>query len=80
MPVRKISSTGSLVIPAALRRKYGLEPGTEVQIVDYGGVLALVPALVDPVRDAAGMLKSTKSLTSFLMNEHHAVRDQVDER
>ena len=70
MTTQAISRKGWVVIPAALRRKYGLEPGTEVQIVDYGGVLAIVPKLADPVRDAAGMLKSTKSLTSILVDEH----------
>jgi AbrB family looped-hinge helix DNA binding protein len=39
-----ISSKGWVVIPADLRKKYGLKPGDAVNIVDYGGVLALVPA------------------------------------
>jgi len=34
-----ISSKGWVVIPAELRKKYHLTPGTEVLIVDYGGVL-----------------------------------------
>jgi len=34
-----ISSKGWVVIPAELRKKYHLMPGTEVLIVDYGGVL-----------------------------------------
>jgi AbrB family looped-hinge helix DNA binding protein len=70
MTVHSISNKGWVVIPAELRKKYGLEPGTEVQIVDYGGVLAIVPAMQDPVRQAAGMLRHGKKLTKLLLEEH----------
>ncbi len=66
-----ISEKGWVVIPAELRKKYNLRPGTEVQVVDYGGVLALVPKLDDPIQQAAGMLKGSKSLTAVLLSEHH---------
>jgi AbrB family looped-hinge helix DNA binding protein len=69
-----ISEKGWVVIPAELRRKYALKPGSTVQIVDYGGVLALVPTLADPVRKAAGMLKGKKSLTQALLAERRAER------
>ena len=51
-----ISSKGWVFIPAELRRKYRLWPGTAVQIVDYGSVLAIVPALEDPLHQTAGLL------------------------
>jgi AbrB family looped-hinge helix DNA binding protein len=65
----KISQKGWVVIPAELRRKYGLEPGDEVQVVDYGGVLSLIPASEDPIEVAAGMLKGDTSLTKALLEE-----------
>ena len=65
-----VSEKGWVVIPAELRKKYHLRPGAEVQVVDYGGVLALLPPLADPVAQAAGMLKGTKSLTRALLAEH----------
>ena len=67
-----VSVKGCIVIPAELRRKHNLHPGTEVQVVDYGGVLALVPKLSDPVHQAAGMLKGPKSLRRALLAEHRA--------
>ena len=67
-----ISGKGWVVIPAELRRKHNLHPGTQVQVVDYGGVLALVPKLHDPVNQAAGMLKGHKSLRRALLEEHRA--------
>ncbi len=68
--IRAISSKGWVVIPAELRTKYGLKPGTEVIIVDFGGVLAIVPALREPIKQAEGMLKAGKKLTEVLLKEH----------
>lgn len=70
----KISNKGWVVIPSDLRKKYHLEPGDEVDIVDYGGVLALVPRLADPLRDSAGMLKGGESLTKALQVERKKER------
>jgi hypothetical protein len=39
-------------------------------VVDYGGVVALVPVLKNPVRQAAGMLKGNSSLTQAIVDEH----------
>jgi len=70
MTVHSISSKGWVVIPAEMRKKYGLEPGSEVRIVDYGGVLALIPAMEDPIRQASGMLQTDKRLTQILLADH----------
>ena len=66
----KLSQKGWVVIPATLRHKYGLKPGSEIQVVDYGGVLAIVPALKDPIREGAGLLKGEDSLTQAIIEEH----------
>jgi AbrB family looped-hinge helix DNA binding protein len=73
-----ISSKGWVVIPAELRRRYALEPGGRVYMVDYGGVIAIVPALDDPVRDSAGLLSGGTSLTDALMAERSAARERED--
>lgn len=75
-----VSEKGWVVIPAELRRKHNLLPGTEVQVVDYGGVLALVPKLDAPVQRAAGMLKGSKSLRRALLAQHRAERRREDVR
>ena len=68
----KISQKGWVVIPARLREKYNLQPGDEVRVVDYGGVLSLVPAQDDPIAHAAGMLKGEPSLVEALLAEHES--------
>ena len=70
MAVAKISAKGWLVIPVELRRKYGIMPGMDVQVVDYGGVVSIVPLLKNPIKQAAGMLKGGTSLTAALLAEH----------
>ncbi len=65
-----LSQKGWVVIPAALREKYGLKPGANVQVVDYGGVLALVPTYQDPITAGAGLLKGDDSLTAAIVAEH----------
>jgi len=74
--VLTISNKGWVVIPAELRKKYALNPGSAVTLVDYGGVLAIVPALNKPVREAAGMLKGSASLTKALLTEHKKERER----
>ncbi len=70
MSFSKISAKGWVVIPAELRVRYGLKPGMRVQVVDYGGVVSLIPLLKDAIKQAAGMLKGEASLTKSLLAEH----------
>lgn len=72
----RLSSKGWVVIPAAMREKYGLKPGSDVQVVDYGGVLSLVPVLKDPIQAGAGMLKGGDSLTQAIVEEHRQERER----
>jgi AbrB family looped-hinge helix DNA binding protein len=67
-----VSSKGWVVIPAEMRRKYQLGPGSEVQIIDYGGVLAIVPVKKNPIQESAGLLAGKgKSLTRALEDDHN---------
>jgi AbrB family looped-hinge helix DNA binding protein len=69
MTTATVSAKGWIVVPSELRKKYNLQPGTRVGLVDYGGVLSLVPALVHPVEEAAGSLKGDRSLVEALLEE-----------
>ena len=39
----RVSSKGQLVIPSAIRQKFGIEAGTRVKFVEEGAGLLLVP-------------------------------------
>ena len=75
-----ISTKGWVVIPAELRKKYNLLPGTEVIIVDYGGVLSIVPALKHPIKQGRGLLKGLPSLTQDLLKERRMERSREEGR
>ena len=80
MSVAKISSKGWLVIPAELRKKYRLEPGQYVRVVDYGGVLSLVPQLKDPVKEGMGSLEGGSSLVDALFESRNRERAREKKR
>jgi AbrB family looped-hinge helix DNA binding protein len=69
MTIATISTKGWVVIPHELRKKYDLRPGARVVVVDYGGVISLVPATADPIADGVGLLKGEDSLTEALLEE-----------
>lgn len=75
-----VSNKGWVVIPAELRKKYNLLPGTEVIIVDYGGVLSIIPALKNPIKQGRGMLKGLPSLTQDLLKERAKERSREERR
>jgi len=73
-----VSSKGWIVIPAELRKKYHLTPGTEVVIVDYGGVLSIIPAMKDLIKAGRGLLKDLPSLTKDLLEERRKERKREE--
>lgn len=78
MAVVTVSSKGSVVIPAEFRRQHGIGPGSKLRIIDYGGVLSLVPIAKDSARQGAGMLESGRQLTEILLAEHRVELDRQD--
>jgi len=69
MTTIKTLSKGQIVIPAEIRKKYHIEPGTKMQIMEYGGVIYLIPPVEDPVSAACGILPSKPSLSDRLLKD-----------
>ena len=42
MPAATLTEKGQVVIPAEIRARFGLTPGTQVEFVDDGGTIRLV--------------------------------------
>jgi len=57
-----VSTKGQLVIPAELRRKYGIKPGTRVEVIDRGDQIVLQPITEEYVRKLRGSLKGGNAL------------------
>jgi AbrB family looped-hinge helix DNA binding protein len=69
MAIVKTLSKGQIVIPADIRKRYHIEPGTEMQVMEYGGIIYLVPPVEDPIKAACGLLPPKPSLSEKLLKE-----------
>jgi len=67
MNTSTLSEKGWVVIPRDLRKRYGLKKGDRVHIIDYGGVISIVPAVDSPIKDSLGILKGESSLVKKLV-------------
>jgi len=66
MNTSTLSEKGWIVIPQELRERYGLKKGDRVHVIDYGGVISIVPASESPIKNSFGMLKGKTSLVKEL--------------
>jgi len=69
MATVKILAKGQVVIPADLRKKYHIEPGKELHLMEYGDVIYLIPPADDPIEAATGILLGGPSLSRELLEE-----------
>ena len=74
MHTATVSAKGWIVIPKSIREKHGLKKGSRVQVVDYGGIVAIVPLPEDPIEALHGMLQGGPSLTEDLLAERERER------
>jgi len=66
----RVSAKGWVVIPAALRRRYGLVPGVVVNIEDMGDRIVISLKQKGIYKQARGMLPAQPLLTEELVAEH----------
>jgi AbrB family looped-hinge helix DNA binding protein len=69
MTIAIVSEKGWVVVPKPFREKYGLKPGSRVQVVDYGGGISIIPLPDDPITALRGMFPKEPSLTKDLLLE-----------
>ena len=69
METAYVTSKGQLVIPARLRRRYGIKPGTKVCFVERDHEILFQPVTKEYIRSVCGMLKSDTLVTQELLKE-----------
>ena len=69
MPIVKVSSKGQIVIPAQLRKKYKIEKGTKLNLLDGDGEIILRLVLQDAVQQAKGLFRGGASSLQELVKE-----------
>lgn len=68
----KISNKGQIVIPAFIRKKYGLTPKTKVELLDTGNEIVIVPVTGKDYKAARGILKGVS--VKDIVNQRRAER------
>jgi AbrB family looped-hinge helix DNA binding protein len=58
MPIVTPTIKGQIVIPAHLRKKFGIVKGTSINIYDQNNKIILEPIREDPVQQGRGVLKT----------------------
>ena len=61
-----ITVKGQIVIPASLRRKYGIKPGTKIKIHDDGERIILQPVTDEFYRRLPGSLSGKRALKALM--------------
>lgn len=72
-----ITVKGQIVIPAELRRKYGITPNTRIAIVDNGNEIILRPITEQYLKNLQGSLKGSGVLEA-LIEERRKDRERED--
>ena len=77
----RVSSKGQIVLPAQIRKKYGIQAGSELDIVEWAGSLYLVPVREgDPLDQLRGLLEGTGYSSEEFLAERRAERDRDEEK
>lgn len=66
---------GQIVIPATLRRKYGIKNGTKIIVTDVGDAIVLKPVTEQYLRSLQGSLKGKGGLKT-LMDERRKDKER----
>ncbi len=64
-----VTTKGQLVVPARLRRKYGIKAGTRIQFVERDQEIVLQPVTRQYIRGVCGMLAEFGPATGELLKE-----------
>lgn len=67
-----VSVRGQMVLPAQIRKRYGIAPQSKVEILDFGNEIVIVPIPKRPFSGSRGMLKGVS--TGYLVKMRRSER------
>ncbi len=69
-----VTSKGQLVIPARLRRRFGIKKGTLISFIEDNGRIIVQPVTREFIRGLRGSLKGQPSALDVLLQERKRER------
>jgi AbrB family looped-hinge helix DNA binding protein len=75
-----VTSKGQLVVPARIRRRFGIKPGTEVRFIEREGEIVFQPVTKEFIRSLQGSLRDEGPATTELLRDRAADRKREEER
>ena len=75
-----VTSKGQLVVPARIRRKFGIKQGTQVRFIERGGEIVLQPVTKEFIRGLQGLLRDDGPATPDLLRERASEKRREEER
>ena len=75
-----VTSKGQLVVPAKIRRRFGIKPGTTVRFIERDGEILFQPVTAEFIRGLQGSLEADGPVTPALLRERAADRKREEER
>ena len=79
-PSATVTTKGQLVVPAAIRRRFGIRRGTQVRFIERGGEILFQPVTKEFIRSLQGSLRDEGPATPGLLRERAADRKRDEER
>jgi len=76
METATVTSKGQLVVPAQIRRRYGIKQGTKICFIEHDHEIIFQPVTKEYIRSVHGMLKSETSVTQELLKERAKGRER----
>lgn len=70
-----LSERGQTAVPAVIREKFGMKPGQQIEWVEDGKAIHLLPVPENPIKHFRG---SSRGLTSALLS--HRKKERARER
>jgi AbrB family looped-hinge helix DNA binding protein len=73
-----MTSKGQIVVPAKLRKRYGLKQGVKVYFIERDNEILFQPVTREYIRSVHGMLVSETSVTKELLQERAKDREHEE--
>ncbi len=73
-----VTTKRQFVVPAHLRRKYGIKQGTKVCLIERNGEILYQPVMREYIRSACGMLNGGTSATEELLRERAREKEREE--